>query len=54
MLGASWARGVVDDDVHVEAGGHGLVDEVQDPAELLSPVASGEVAALPEATARAA
>ncbi len=41
--------------MHVEVGGHRLVDEVEEPAELLSPVAGGEVGDdVPEATSKAA
>ena len=40
MSGVLWVPVVVHDDVHVEVGGHALVDAVEELAELDGPVAA--------------
>ena len=42
-LGGLVRRGVVNDDVHVELGGHAAVDEIQEPSELDRAVLRGEI-----------
>ena len=43
ISGVLWVDDVVDDEMDVEIVGHAAVDQVQEPAELLGPVALGHV-----------